>query len=356
MTPYHPSIMDDQTCLSEKLQLLDFFSYSDLSKIHGLCGFYNMCTDSTALCLLNTIAVALTTGKPGEVFATAFDKCQGLTLILAKNDIVTIEDDQAVHGLFNALTASTTKDARDVLPFLFSHCQANIRKRIRKMGESVATLSHDLKEILKDYKPSLSIEEEFPHSTQYHKNMQLPSFLQMMSGLMEEVIAIIQDTNSGGINLSPQLYMDLAVCACILLESCVLHWICEPIGWVDHPWKSQADKLKCRLAKICQYYHSINVLIRHAKRHFPYDLNYCWANVGTDTGESRIKLDSDYWAVISHTFANPRFAGMVTKLCKRFSNMEERWHSSCHIKTHLHPEIRIVLHLSSQFNEWEHHP
>lgn len=34
---------------------------------------------------LDTIALALTTGKPGEVFAAAFDKREQMQLVLAKN-------------------------------------------------------------------------------------------------------------------------------------------------------------------------------------------------------------------------------------------------------------------------------
>lgn len=109
--------------------------------------------------MLSTLSVALTTGKPGEVFTVAFDKRECFTLVFAKNDTtVTIEDDRAVRDWFSAITSPETKDAHNVLPFPFSRCRQNIEKRVTKMLEATTTFSLDLPTILRGYEPSSSIE------------------------------------------------------------------------------------------------------------------------------------------------------------------------------------------------------
>ncbi|KAI6096030.1 hypothetical protein EDD16DRAFT_1733155 [Pisolithus croceorrhizus] len=295
-----------------------------------------------ALQLLDVITVALTTGNPGEVFAAAFDGCQGLTLVLAKNSVVTIEDDRAVHNLFTAITASTTKDA-------------NMEKRIQKMGESVAALLHDLEEVLQGYKPSRFIHEEFPRSGQYRKGMHASSFLQMIQHLLKQLTMMIQDINSGSNNLSAQLYKDLAAPARILLKSRLLHFICDTDNCRYKPRWPQAEKLKHRLTKVCQYYHGINNLICQAKRYCPHGLDYRWVDVSTGTGARTIKLDSNYWQAVSRAFGEPLTKENIAALCEMSPNAEERWCKSHIVNTYLHPEIRIILHLSDNFHALQHY-
>ncbi|KAI6165296.1 hypothetical protein EDD17DRAFT_1894726 [Pisolithus thermaeus] len=308
-----------------------------------------------ALQLLDVITVALTTGNPGEVFAAAFDGCQGLTLVLAKNSVVTIEDDRAVHNLFTVITASTTKDVDDVLPFLLSHCQANMEKRIQKMGESVAALLHDLEEVLQGYYPSRFIREEFPRSGQYRKGMHASSFLQMIQHLLKQLTMMIQDINCGSNNLSAQLYKDLAAPARILLRSRLLRFICDTDSCTYKPRWPQAEKLKRRLTKVCQYYHGINNLIRQAKRYCPHGLDYRWVDVSTGTGARTVELDSNYWQAVSRALGEPLTKENIAALCEMSPNAEERWCKSHIVNTYLHPEIRIILHLSDNFHALQHY-
>ncbi|KAI5999767.1 hypothetical protein F5J12DRAFT_784545 [Pisolithus orientalis] len=124
-------LMSDQHRLSERLHLLYHFGYSDidmryqdvdhLSNRHRL-KWYD--TKST-IHILDTIAVALTTGRPGDVFAAAFDTRGGVTLVLAKDDSPTAEDDRA---------------------------------RMVKMDDAVRDFSHGLEEVSRHYTPVSSID------------------------------------------------------------------------------------------------------------------------------------------------------------------------------------------------------
>ena len=74
-------INNNQHNLSEQLQLLHELQYSDLdmpyqaAKIHSNKQSRHLYAHRD-VCLLDTIAIALTTGNPEDVFAAAFDKRQ----------------------------------------------------------------------------------------------------------------------------------------------------------------------------------------------------------------------------------------------------------------------------------------
>ncbi|KAI6145052.1 hypothetical protein BKA82DRAFT_20132 [Pisolithus tinctorius] len=75
-----------------------------------------------------------------------------------------------------------------------------------------------------------------------------------------------------------------------------------------------SGKTERRLTKACEYYHGINDLIRYAKRHFP---------DGKESG------------------ANAR---------ERLPGVGKRWSDNRSLKTRVHPEICILLHLSISFD------
>lgn len=83
----------DQEQLSEKLQLLAHFLYSDIGVPYSGAGDQtskHLCSLATnhEIRLLDTIAIALTTGEPGDVYTAAFDKQNHFALVLAKNGLV----------------------------------------------------------------------------------------------------------------------------------------------------------------------------------------------------------------------------------------------------------------------------
>ncbi|KAH7885631.1 hypothetical protein F5I97DRAFT_1421280 [Phlebopus sp. FC_14] len=186
-------LLDDQADLAEQLQLLNQLRYSDEPmRCEGKKYYHGSGDANAALRVLDTIALVLTTGKPGEVFAAAFDRSQSVTLVLAKNDSATQEDVQAVHELITTITASTTESAYDVLPFLFSRCRENIERRIRKLIAAVDILLGSLDEILESYTPSHPPDKEFPNSEDYRRYKYPngePPFKEMVCRLFKDLRA-----------------------------------------------------------------------------------------------------------------------------------------------------------------------
>ncbi|KAK7676569.1 hypothetical protein QCA50_020445 [Cerrena zonata] len=93
------------------------------------------CNDTYArrdLRILDTIA-AMTTGKLGDVLAAAFDKCNGMQLVLANNDLPTDEDEVAAWELISLLSNPEVTDMIHFLPFIFHCCSLNINKQIRQL-------------------------------------------------------------------------------------------------------------------------------------------------------------------------------------------------------------------------------
>lgn len=72
-----------QTHLSEELQILHEFNYSDLDMPYQ---FTDVRTPETNpdIRVLDLIAVCLSTGDPGDIVAAAFEKREYINLILAK--------------------------------------------------------------------------------------------------------------------------------------------------------------------------------------------------------------------------------------------------------------------------------
>lgn len=169
MPPKKPNVMCDQARLSEQLQLLDqLYSHPRRVGQHG-SNLQNVWTSKVIddIHALDTITVTLATGTPGEVFAAAFGKRQGFTLVLAKNTRVTTEDDKAICDLVTAITSSSSANANDVLSLLFPRCRTNIVQRIMKLHEVVTAFSDDLETVLKRYHPANFVDEEFPNSAEY---------------------------------------------------------------------------------------------------------------------------------------------------------------------------------------------
>lgn len=359
MATNHPSILDDQARLSEQPQLLNQLGYSHL---YGDSQYGDNLENSWApdhnakIRALDAITVALTTGAPGETFAASFDdRGKGPTLVLAKNTPVTHEDEQAIYRLLKVITAFTTENACDVLPFLIPRCRENIEKRVMKMRQVVAVLSHDLEEILNDYNPS-SIEGEFPNSVWYRQGRYSgsePPFSKMMHNLLEDIESRARALALGDANLSAKLYASLAMIAFVLQESRLLRFLCGYTSRVHPLRKPLAEKLRRRLSKVCQYYHDINHLVGYAKQYFPDGIDHYWVVATAGTEEAAIELGESYFDAVSHALGHPLLAENVATLRESFPHMEERWHNNRIIKTRVHPELRIVLHLTTQFNRWD---
>jgi len=109
--------------------------------------------------LLETITVALTTGRPWDVYASAFDKRSHLVLVLAKNGLVTPDDVVAAETFITLLSTATT--AQTLYPFLFGRCKSNIEKRINNVRDTIEAFLASIDDMLAGYQP-LSLKEELP--------------------------------------------------------------------------------------------------------------------------------------------------------------------------------------------------
>jgi len=129
--------MDNQEQLSENFHLLTHFLYSDLDMPYSGAGFLTSkhlrsADTKLEIRLLDTISVALTTGRPGDVYAAAFDKRSHLALVLAP---VTPDDVVAAETFITLLSTATT--AQTLYPFLFGRCKSNIEKSINNVRDTI---------------------------------------------------------------------------------------------------------------------------------------------------------------------------------------------------------------------------
>ncbi|KAH7885629.1 hypothetical protein F5I97DRAFT_1929026 [Phlebopus sp. FC_14] len=351
MADHHP--LDDHAVLAEQLQLLNQLRYSDEPmRCEGKKYYHDNGDANAALRVLDTIALVLTTGKPGEVFAAAFDRSQSVTLVLAKNDPVIQEDVQAVHELITTITASTTESAYDVLPFLFSRCRENIERRIRKLIAAVDILLGLLDEILESYTPSHPPDKEFPNSEDYRRYKYPngePPFKEMACRLFKDLRAAGVGVDFEDIEETSANFMRLWYAASIILNSGLLRSLRKDYGYFR--WKPQAEKLRCRLLKVFNYNQGIDNLIMHAKRFFPNGIKHRWVDpITAGTGETTLELTANHMDVITRAFGDSSAQRDLQTLDKKVPDMQNKWSSSGNVQTRLHVEIRLLLHLSDPFS------
>ena len=225
-------VNNNQHNLSEQLQLLYELQYSDLdmpyqaAKIHSNKQSRHLDANRDVR-LLDTIAIALTTGNPGDVFAAAFDKRQNIQLVLAKNGPPTHEDVTAANELISLIASPTVAGAMDLFPFLIRRCGANIDKWIHNLHTSIrdAELHNDFMLAMQAYVPEADIRVEFPGADKFlgdHGDV-LPPF----AAVWGDFVGMITDRTVQGLDAqdvpsSIQKYAELFLLADVLRRSCFL--------------------------------------------------------------------------------------------------------------------------------------
>lgn len=180
--------MENQTRLSEYLRVLQHLGYSHPST-RSNSAHRDRKTDEE-IRILDTLAVALTSGTRGEVIATSFNKREPVTLLLAKNTPCDATDREAVQELVKRITSPQTQNFENVLPFLFVHCKVNMMNRISKLLKALKEFRSDLQTILGIHGPFSSLAEEFPGSEEYRAwkyGQRVPSFSEMLHDLLEDI-------------------------------------------------------------------------------------------------------------------------------------------------------------------------
>ena len=111
--------------------------------------------------MLEAIATCLTTGKPGDGVAAAFDKRGNIRLVLAKNGDVGSTDYMATHTFISDLMIAS--DWIDLLPFLVNHSKTNLHR-------SITDICSTLEKAVTEYTFE-STENQFPRSEDYRDVM-----------------------------------------------------------------------------------------------------------------------------------------------------------------------------------------
>ncbi|KAG5337809.1 hypothetical protein C0989_008817 [Termitomyces sp. Mn162] len=127
-----------QQDLSQTLNLLESINYQDPEAKRSNT---DERTDTSKLIIriLDTIALCITTGKPGDVVASAFKHTdQGETMIyLARNGEPSPKDISSAPGFLSTLLASKNQSMRDILPWIAYHGPEMVQKRVNKLQELV---------------------------------------------------------------------------------------------------------------------------------------------------------------------------------------------------------------------------
>jgi hypothetical protein len=155
-----------QSHLSEELQLLTEFGYSDLDMPYQSVGVRSNKDirepeTHSDMRVLELIATCLTAGKPGDVVAAAFDKRGNIKLVLAKNGNVGSTDYMATRTFISDLMVAS--DWIDLLPFLVNHSKTNVDKWISSLHRSITDICSTFEKVATAYAFE-SMEKEFPRS------------------------------------------------------------------------------------------------------------------------------------------------------------------------------------------------
>jgi len=188
-----------QNDLSERLQLLHEFSYSDVNMRNRDSVTRTPLRNETSreIRFLDAIAAALTTGNPGDVFAATFDKRKHIELVLARNGPPTSEDIAAANEFISLIGSPTVTSAVHPFPFLMRRCGANIDQRIHNLHTTIQStaLRSDFASALDAYVPEADIRVEFPHAKLLEEYRD-GSFFAVWNNLVER----ITDLTSQGLN------------------------------------------------------------------------------------------------------------------------------------------------------------
>ncbi|RDB30247.1 hypothetical protein Hypma_007329 [Hypsizygus marmoreus] len=339
-----------QVRLSEELRLLQLLGFTDLNVKNASTVFSNedKCATKahTELCILDTIAVCLISGEQDNVIAAALDKRENITLILAKNRHVVPEDTVRVSDFMSAVEGAELWD--DVLPFLTKYSKEQLDKRIAHLRLSMFQHSEWLAAEARGYQFSSALETEFPEASVYleasYPEAQPPwtplrIILDVIQVCFKECDGFEMQSNE----LSYVRFYRLYGAANTLRNSAFLaHIVQDP----RRAWR--IEKLKRRLGKICQY-SRIDLLIKQVRKGGVYPFR--WIEMTSrGTGEGRHTLCNSPQDVVARVWKNPpgKQPAPSSKTVETHPNLTN-WDEKLVVDTHIHAELRIILHLSRPF-------
>jgi len=355
--------MDDQAILCESLRLLSELAYCDNDM--GYSSILSNKDDCTGhshaeIRILDTIAVSLTTGKPGDAVVVALDKSRGLQLVLAKNDVPTLEDKRALQEFIAAITQPGINDALDVFPYLIQRCHVNINKRISHLHQALSEFFDEeknapsplLDSALAGYVP-LSIKVEFPKSRT--DPLSSTPVTTMINKLFYDAFYASKLTVDPRDGLSSRAsFSKIFLPSCVILHSLFLEALVNDRDVLNAKRRDLAEKLKRRLAKVCQYITGVKKLIADVRRWFPNgEISYRW--VETPYLEESLSLCEDVNAAVWRASQrNDQLTdGHISALYSAFPRIASNWQQRQCVHPFVHAEIRIMLSLAKRTNrDW----
>jgi len=338
---------EDQQRLSEQLNILKEIGYSDLGKRYEDAGTYTTRAERDRdshrdVRLLDTIALFLTTGKPGDVFAIAFDKPCPTQLVIAKNGPPAPDDIVAANDLLTLIADPTISDVHGFFPFLLKRCGANINKRITKLHKAIKDkeLLADFTLELGEYDPEPDIAVEFPQLLTPLYGETVPAFASVWSDLIDRVTTLTaNELNANDVTDSENMYDQIVFNANILVHSRFLAYVIDNAE-IQRKWR--VERLKRRLDKICQYSTGAKRLVKKTTV-LPPNPHWVMENFA-GTGESEFNLCESAYDAASHGLGGPLSAETESELHQFFPDMIDHWKNR-RIHARLHAELRIILYL-----------
>jgi hypothetical protein len=317
-----------QSQLSEELQLLAEFGYSDLDMPYQSVGVRSNKDirepeTHSDMRVLEVIATCLTTGKPGDVVAAAFDKRRNIKLVLAKNGDVGSTDYMATHTFISDLMIAS--DWIDLLPFLVNHSKTNIDKRISSLHRSITDVRSTLEKAATEYTFE-SMEKEFPRLDDYrdvtYVGENIPTVARVLSDLIQECI----NASDFAVNEDQQSFMKyvrLVNVAGILRDSRFLSHLISNPNRANWERIQDALKLKRRLGKVCQYT-TIRQLIEKVQRlpNIPFE----WVEESfTGTGEGEFEFCMDPMEAVGRVLDRQLTSKEIYEVTERFPSLSNNW-------------------------------
>ncbi|KAG5352394.1 hypothetical protein C0989_002585 [Termitomyces sp. Mn162] len=242
------------------------------------------------------IALCMTSGKSGDVVASAFEHTdQGETIIyLARNGEPSPEDIASASDFLYKLRASKNHSMLDILSWIASHGPETARKRVKKLHEMVNKDKNKLfrkflKFEIKNYHIPIqkSVEAEFPNSAsvQYLQSEGYDTTKHIDSSTVQAVLVGILKKFDQDLVFDAQMSSHLKL-ESLVLAAATLRDSMFLTKWMEHSQGIQASTETLLVEKASQFCRNVNKvyqyvriidLIRYVQRKEPIKIEWVYA-------------------------------------------------------------------------------
>ncbi|KAH0580473.1 hypothetical protein J132_08198 [Termitomyces sp. J132] len=299
-----PNRQTQQQILSQTLNLLESTNYQDPQAIRSNV---DRRTDKSndEIRILDTIALCISTGRSGDVVASAIkytDKGEMIIYLARNGEPVVPKDVSSASDLLNKLRASKHQSMLDILPWVASHGPEKVQKRVNKLRELVSEDKNGifrrfLNRQIKNYHISLQngIKAEFPDyaSGEYLKSAGYDiQHIQVDSSTVQAILMgilkkfdedLIFDTRTS----SHSRFQSLVLAATTLRKSLFLKDLLKTLEYASsidapNPFFEKASQFYRNVNKVSQYIRIID-LIQYVQREMSCKIQWVY---GTNMGNT----------------------------------------------------------------------